>query len=400
MRLYEPLIRAHHVVAPAGRSLETSDVDELRKHCPDLEIRILDPQRNEKLPFERGQEDRQVAHAVQTRIVESMGKADQQYAERTSLTGVDLDEMSKAVLEVLDFIAQHPGATAQLARSLDTESYLSDRTCRVLYTAMMLAAGAQDILAERLRPHGRPPGGRDPVRCGMVSLGLGVLFMDSALADAPEIIHTDRTLTYLEWDRVWVHPIEGTAQLTEEFPAMVRAVVRTHHENHAGTGFPDRLPGARVPALSRIVRIADAFETATATGTYSRARSPVRTLWEMTHGPYRKHFDPELTAAFVRLIHPFPIGARIQLEDGRYAIVVRLNRSDPFQPIGVIAFDSEGRRLPSRRLKDPTPLGPDSGVRLKSFQGEDLLYLYGVGSDRDNDHQADTTETLFKLLYP
>lgn len=400
MRLYEPLIRANHVLLPAGRVLEPSDVQSLRKRYPNLEIRIIDPELDEKLPFEQDHEERQIAQAVKDRIMESIAKIDSRDVKRTSLVGVDLDEINTTVQELLDFIADRPVSTLLLSRSLDSETYLAERTGHVFYIAMVLASAARELLSKCLSGLGLPEEVSHPLRGGMISLGLGVMLMDIALTDNPELLQADRTLTFLEWDRVRAHPIEGTARLSDELPAMVHAIVRTHHENQAGTGFPHRLPGAKVPILSRIVRIADAYETATATGIHSRARTPVRTLWEMTQGPYRKYFDQDLTTIFARLIQPFPIGAKIQIEDGRYAVVVRFNHDDPFQPIGVIAFDHDGQRLPSRHLKDPTPLGPRSGIRLKSFQDEDLLFLYGVGITRESDHLADSTETLFKLLYP
>ncbi len=400
MRLYEPVIRGDQVLLPAGRFLEPPDVESLRQRCPELEVRVVDPHLDEEVPFQQDQNDQEVAQAVRDRIVESMVRIDRRHAERTSLAGVDLEELNKTVQEILDYLTERSVSRLLLLRSLDGESYMAERTGNVFYISMVLASAASELLDKHLTGRGLPPEISDPLRGGMVSLGLGVMLMDIALADSPEILEANRTLTFLEWDRVRSHPIDGTAMLPEELPAMIHAIVRTHHENQAGTGFPDRLPGAKVPLLSRIVRIADAYESATAGEVYSRARSPVRALWEMAQGPYRKHFDPDLMAIFARLIQPFPIGAKIQIEDGRCAVVVRFNPHDPFQPIGVIAFGSDGQRLPDRQLKEPMPLGPDSGIRLKSFQGEDLLFLYGQGSVRETDTHADSTETLFKLLYP
>ena len=69
-------------------------------------------------------------------------------------------------------------------------------------------------------------------------------------------------------------------------PSAAKMVVRWHHENFDGSGYPDRKPGSSLHVFVRIARICDAFDAATSEKFYKQAKSPVRALWEMTFGPY------------------------------------------------------------------------------------------------------------------
>lgn len=69
------------------------------------------------------------------------------------------------------------------------------------------------------------------------------------------------------------------------------ALVRAHHENFDGTGYPDGRAGESIPLGSRILRVADTFSAMTAGRPYHRQRDWKKALKEM-----RKlsgsHFDP------------------------------------------------------------------------------------------------------------
>lgn len=63
-----------------------------------------------------------------------------------------------------------------------------------------------------------------------------------------------------EWEIVRSHPAEG-ARMLEAVPSLreVAPIVRAHHERHDGCGYPDRLMGASIPLIARIVSVADGY---------------------------------------------------------------------------------------------------------------------------------------------
>ena len=90
----------------------------------------------------------------------------------------------------------------------------------------------------------------------------------------------------------------------------------------------------------------------------------------------------------------FPIGAQIRLRDGRYAVVVGYNATNPFRPAVVIAFDREKQPIPRSRLTEPVPLGVEDGLRAASYRGEDMAFMYG----KPPDTQAPSVRRLNTLL--
>jgi hypothetical protein len=120
----------------------------------------------------------------------------------------------------------------------------------------------------------------------------------------------------------------------------------------------------------------------------------------MCVGPYRGCYDPVLLKVFRHLIQPFPIGAKLKLTDGRTAVVVRYNRKEPFQPNAIVAFDAEGERLPADQLQPAFNIGADNAVRMASFDGEDLGYLYECPPELPADPLPRVRADLMALAYP
>jgi HD-GYP domain-containing protein (c-di-GMP phosphodiesterase class II) len=203
------------------------------------------------------------------------------------------------------------------------------------------------------------------------------MLMDIAMFSLPQVFQRDYQLTEDDRQLIREHPIAGAEMLPDSLPPGVKMIARCHHENYDGTGYPDARPGSDLHVFVRIVRICDAFVAVTSERVYRRSKSPARALWEMLRGPTARHYDPVLMKVFHSLIQPFPIGGKIRLSDGRFGVVVRYNRRDPFRPQLVIAFDANGDRVPPASLAAPFYLGegPDSKLKLASFAGEDLSYL-------------------------
>jgi len=76
-----------------------------------------------------------------------------------------------------------------------------------------------------------------------------------------------------ERDVVQHHAVAG-AMLVAEVPGLeaVARIVRHHHENYDGSGYPDGLSGRDIPLASRILSVADAYAAMTEDRPYRRAR--------------------------------------------------------------------------------------------------------------------------------
>jgi len=77
--------------------------------------------------------------------------------------------------------------------------------------------------------------------------------------------------------------------------------VRAHHERWDGTGYPDGLAGTEIPYESRIIALADAYDSMTAGRRGGRQLSKGAALQEIDHG-IGTRFDPELAESFIRVV--------------------------------------------------------------------------------------------------
>ena len=103
------------------------------------------------------------------------------------------------------------------------------------------------------------------------------------------------------------HPVKGeeiirpVEKLKPELP-----IIRHHHEWFNGSGYPDRLVGHDIPKLARILHVADSFEAMTAARPYRMTPLTEEQALEELRKFSGIQFDPEVVAAFERLISRRP----------------------------------------------------------------------------------------------
>src|SRR6267154_2761105 len=90
--------------------------------------------------------------------------------------------------------------------------------------------------------------------------------------------------------------VTRSAQLVETATRLrgsVQAMIRHHHENFDGSGYPDGLAGDDIPMWARIIMIADTIDAMTTDRPYRRAMNLARALEELEAFAGRQ-FDPQL----------------------------------------------------------------------------------------------------------
>lgn len=119
----------------------------------------------------------------------------------------------------------------------------------------------------------------------------------------PHILTKTDRLTDEEFAIIKRHTITGL-EIIADVPEMkmTRDVVRHHHENYDGTGYPDGLAGEEIPLAARIVRVADSFDAIVSERPYKPARSTADAVREINRMS-AKQFDPEIVGALNRLFN-------------------------------------------------------------------------------------------------
>ena len=77
-------------------------------------------------------------------------------------------------------------------------------------------------------------------------------------------------------------------------------MAKYHHERVDGNGYPDRLAGANIPILARILAVADVYDGLVAERSYKKAKTHEEAYNIITQGA-GVQFDPQVVAAFQRV---------------------------------------------------------------------------------------------------
>ncbi len=378
MKLCEALISNGRVMLQGGKRLTRADITVIQRRYPGLRFRVSDHILDGAVDFEDDSHEREVAAQTQRKVSSVVSDVGDRFAQRSSLGEAECAAFRSAVKELMAYLKANPVSAALITNCLDGDSYLSAHTGNVFYLSMLLGSTVVDYVVDERNRQTWAGSLQASFATDLTPLGLGTMVMDLGMIPLQHLFKEDNPLTDADRQALREHPVLGAQMLPDSFSSGAKMIVRTHHENLDGTGYPAGMAGDKIHVFTRIVRIADAYDAATSDRAYRGAKSSPRVLWEMTAGPYSRFYDPTLMKAFARLIQPFPIGSKLRLEDGRYAAVVKYNRSNPFLPTVVIAFDCRERPIPRRELEDPVDLSEPNDLRIKSFRGEDLSFIYAA----------------------
>ncbi len=108
-------------------------------------------------------------------------------------------------------------------------------------------------------------------------------------------------LNHKEYEIIKHHPVlsESLIKKMPEFSSVAK-IVRHHHENYDGSGYPDRLKEDEIPFLSRVLSLADVFDALSTERIYRSAFSMDESIDVMKDMKYK--FDQGLFSEFVKFI--------------------------------------------------------------------------------------------------
>jgi diguanylate cyclase (GGDEF)-like protein/putative nucleotidyltransferase with HDIG domain len=140
----------------------------------------------------------------------------------------------------------------------------------------------------------------------IAALKAGALLHDvGKLAVPPHILNKPGPLTHAEFEKMKIHTVVGAQILSRvDFPYPVIPIVRHHHEQWDGRGYPDRLRGEQIPMTARIISVVDCFDSIREDRPFRRGM----TLDEATALLRRGagiHFDPVVVEQFIKNLPRF-----------------------------------------------------------------------------------------------
>jgi putative nucleotidyltransferase with HDIG domain len=150
------------------------------------------------------------------------------------------------------------------------------------------------------------------VRVGALLHDIGKIGIPDAVLQKPGVLSDTEFVLIKQHPTIGVRILEGVNGLAPYLPS-----VEFHHENWDGSGYPLGLRESQIPLAARIIHIADAWDAMTSDRPYRQGFSQARALsiLSMNAG---KHFDPEITAVFTRMV-------RAKIDEDYQSILRRSN---------------------------------------------------------------------------
>lgn len=246
---------------------------------------------------------------------------------RATAEGVEI--LAKEAEKLAENVGKSPQILLCLGKVKDSDEYTFVHSLNVALLSGYLASLVH-------------PGDGELVRI----MAFGGLLHDLGKAKIPqEILNKPAKLTSEEFEVMKTHSIQGmiTAVGSGVSDQRVLSVVRGHHEQWGGDGYPDGLRANRIPLHARIAAVADVFDALTAKRVYKdpiRSREAVSLILESSG----KAFDGAIVRALLVSVGLYPPGTTVELSDFSIGVVTGVRSKDLLRPQVLLTVDSDGRR--------------------------------------------------------
>lgn len=142
------------------------------------------------------------------------------------------------------------------------------------------------------------------------------LLHDTGKLAVPErILNKPGKLTPAEFETMKLHVDAGADILSSiDFPYPVVPIVRAHHENWDGTGYPNGLKGLDIPIGARILSVVDCYDALTSDRPYRGALTDEQAL-TIIRERRGSMYDPVVVDTFERVVRdigPMPVQPQMQ----------------------------------------------------------------------------------------
>ena len=140
-----------------------------------------------------------------------------------------------------------------------------------------------------------------PAEASQIELA-GLLHDIGMIGVTEEILNKSQKLTDEEFEKVKMH-VQYSVKILEDIKQLyeITEIIKYHHEYYNGCGYPYGLKGEEIPLGSRIIAIADAYDSMVSNRAYRNSLTPEQAIEIMRQGA-GKQFDPNLLQIFIDIL--------------------------------------------------------------------------------------------------
>ena len=392
------VVNGFTTLLPHNRKLSDADINALQRKMPDLSVPIYDPLLDGVVEFDDNRHDQEVSLEVRRNIAKVTHKVSNMVRSGVNLDANQVRGMENAVKEMMEYLESNPVTLAIIQQSSNWDDYIQEHTANVFYLSMLVGNTIRNYIKNERERQSSAKVIHNAMN--LTPLGTAAMFHDIGMAPISHLYHKSEPLADKEKEQIRMHPIVGADMLPDTVDPMARLVIRCHHENLDGTGYPSQMEGVKINIFARILRVADAYTAAISDKVYAKAKTPLETLYEMLYGPSKRCFDPVVVKVFSSFVQPLPIGAKLKLNNGQTAVVVKHNRLDSFSPLVIVAFDEFGDPITRDVLRPPFELKQNEDIKAVSFGKIDLGFIYEPPPEADESLTKHDYVEVFDYAFP
>ncbi len=261
-----------------------------------------------------------------------------------------------------------------LAQAIDAKDQVTHGHIRRVQQHAMKLANALDIT--------------DPAQ--LRALEAASLLHDVGKLAVPEhILNKPSTLTPTEFETMKRHANIGADILSSiRFPYPVVPIVRHHHENWDGSGYPDGLSGEAIPIGARILAVVDCFDAVTSDRPY-RPRLPRDEAVRVLQARSGTVYDPRIVEKFLEVFESVPTHTESSTRTDALSNITRTVQDEKRRAGGAthgaetlaalfdIGFQAASAATPVDALSRIHPL-------LERIMPADIIAVYLYSAEADN----------------
>lgn len=200
-----------------------------------------------------------------------------------------LERVHSKTREAEDLGRLHLATAEALATAIDAQDQTSH--CHVR-RVQIFAAGMGELL-KLSKPE------VDALRAGALLHDVGKLAVPAHILNKPG------RLSSAEFEKMKIHTTVGAQVLSRvDFPYPVVPIVRHHHEQWNGQGYPDGLRGEQIPMTARVISVVDCFDSVREDRPFRRGMSRDEAIALLLRGS-GTHFDPHVVELFIENLEKF-----------------------------------------------------------------------------------------------
>lgn len=238
-----------------------------------------------------------------------------------------MDDLNQVLDDIIDDLGTNPDTLYQIIHMSSVDQYTYKHSVDVAVLAMLM--GQTLGFDYKTVKH----------------LGMGGLLHDIGKAHIDlEVLNKKSSLSSEEWQEMKKHSLYGYNAIRDvlSIHGFVKQMVLHHHERLDGSGYPYGLTASDINMLTRVIAVSDIFNALGSNRSYREAMNPDKIIDILyTDAVYK--LDKNVIGALLKCVHVYPEGTRVQLTDGRTAIVVESRKVAPTRPL--IRLDAQDEYL-------------------------------------------------------